>query len=90
MNDRIYILSVKPECQAKMCIQLVKPECQAQMCIQLVKPECQAQMCIQLVKPKCQVQRCIGRGASLYRYRSQLFGRLWVRLPLPTGQFSEI
>ena len=31
-----------------------------------------------------------GRGASLYRYRSQLFGRLWVRLPLPTGQFSEI
>ena len=31
-----------------------------------------------------------GRGASLYRYRSQLFGRLWVRLPLPNGQFSEI
>ena len=31
-----------------------------------------------------------GRGASLYRHRSQLFGRLWVRLPLPTGQFSEI
>ena len=29
-------------------------------------------------------------GASLYRHRSQLFGRLWVRLPLPTGQFSEI
>ena len=25
-----------------------------------------------------------GRGASLYRHRSQLFGRLWVRLPLPT------
>ena len=34
--------------------------------------------------------RCFGRGASLYRHRSQLFGRLWVRLPLPTGQFSEI
>ena len=32
----------------------------------------------------------LGRGASLYRNRSQLFGRLWVRLPLPTGQFSEI
>ena len=32
-----------------------------------------------------------GRDASLYRHRSQLFGRLWVRLPLPTGQFfSEI
>ena len=31
-----------------------------------------------------------GRGANLYRHRSQLFGRLWVRLPLPTGQFSEI
>ena len=30
------------------------------------------------------------RGASLYRHRSQLFGRLWVRLSLPTGQFSEI
>ena len=31
-----------------------------------------------------------GRGASLYRHRSQLFGRLWVRLPLPTGKFSAI
>ena len=31
-----------------------------------------------------------GRGASLYRHRSQLFRRLWVRLPMPTGQFSEI
>ena len=31
-----------------------------------------------------------GRGASLCRHRSQLFGRLWVRLPLPTRQFSEI
>ena len=31
-----------------------------------------------------------GKGASLYRHRSQLFGRLWVRLPLPTGQFSSI
>ena len=31
-----------------------------------------------------------GRGASLYRHRSQLFERLWVRLPLPTKQFSEI
>ena len=31
-----------------------------------------------------------GRGASLYRHQSQLFGRLWVRLTLPTGQFSEI
>ena len=31
-----------------------------------------------------------GRGASLFRYRSQLFGRLWVRLPLPTSKFSEI
>ena len=30
-----------------------------------------------------------GRGASLYRYRSQLFWRLWVRLLLPTGQFSD-
>ena len=30
-----------------------------------------------------------GRGASLYRHRSQLFGMLWVRLPLPTGQFSN-
>ena len=28
-----------------------------------------------------------GRGASLYRHQSQLFERLWVRLPLPTGQF---
>ena len=32
----------------------------------------------------------IGRGASLYRHRSQLFERLWVRLSPPTGQFSEI
>ena len=31
-----------------------------------------------------------GRGASLYRHWSQLFERLWVRLPLPIGQFSEI
>ena len=31
-----------------------------------------------------------GRSASLYRYRSQLFEQLCVRLPLPTGQFSEI
>ena len=31
-----------------------------------------------------------GRGASLYRHRLQMFERLWVRLPLPTGQFSEI
>ena len=31
-----------------------------------------------------------GRCASLYHHRSQLFGRLWVRLPLPTAQFSEI
>ena len=31
-----------------------------------------------------------GRGASLYRHRSQLSGRLWVRLSLPTDQFSEI
>ena len=29
-----------------------------------------------------------GRGASLYRHRSQLFGRLWIRLKPPTGQFS--
>ena len=27
---------------------------------------------------------------SLYRHRSQRRGRLWVRLPLPTGQFFEI
>ena len=36
---------------------------------------------------------CCGRfsrGASLYRHRSQLFGRIWVRLPLPTEQLSEI
>ena len=31
-----------------------------------------------------------GGGAGLYRHRSQLFRRLWVRLPLPTEQFSEI
>ena len=31
-----------------------------------------------------------GRDASLYRYRSQLFERLWVRLPMPTEQLSEI
>ena len=31
-----------------------------------------------------------GRGASLYCHRLQLFGRLCVRLPLPTEQFSEI
>ena len=31
-----------------------------------------------------------GRGASLYRHRSQLFGRLGVRLPMPIGQFSDI
>ena len=31
-----------------------------------------------------------GRGASLYSHRSQLSGRLWVRLLLPTGQFSKI
>ena len=31
-----------------------------------------------------------GRGGILYRYRLQLSRRLWVRLPLPTGQFSEI
>ena len=31
-----------------------------------------------------------GRGTCLYRHRSQLFGRLWIRLPLPTRQFSEI
>ena len=31
-----------------------------------------------------------GSGASLYRHRSQLSERLWVRLPLPTGQFSDI
>ena len=31
-----------------------------------------------------------GRGASRYCHRSQLFGRLWVRLSLPTGQFFEI
>ena len=31
-----------------------------------------------------------GRDASLYRYRSQLYGRLWVRLSLPTWQISEI
>ena len=31
-----------------------------------------------------------GRSASLYRHQLQLFGRLWVRLPLPAGQFSEI
>ena len=31
-----------------------------------------------------------GRGASLYRHWSQLFGRLWVLLPLPTDQVSEI
>ena len=31
-----------------------------------------------------------GRDASLYLHRSQLLGRLWVRLPLPTGQFAEI
>ena len=31
-----------------------------------------------------------GSGADLYRHRSQLFGWLWVRLRLPTGQFSEI
>ena len=31
-----------------------------------------------------------GRGASLDHHRSQLFGRLWVRLPLLTEQFSEI
>ena len=31
-----------------------------------------------------------GRGASLYHHRLQLFESLWVRLPLPTGQFSEI
>ena len=29
-------------------------------------------------------------GASLYRHRSQVFWRLWVRLPLPTGQIYEI
>ena len=28
-----------------------------------------------------------GRGASLYRHRSQLFGRLWVRLPRRPGSF---
>ena len=31
-----------------------------------------------------------GRGASLYRRRSQLFERLWVRLLLPIGQFSDV
>ena len=31
-----------------------------------------------------------GRGVSLYRYRLQLFVRLWARFPLPTAQFSEI
>ena len=30
-----------------------------------------------------------GRGASLYRHRSQLFRMSWVRLPLPIGQFSS-
>ena len=30
---------------------------------------------------------CFGRDARLYCHRSQLFGRLWVRLPLPTEQF---
>ena len=28
-----------------------------------------------------------GRGAGFYRHWSQLFGRLWVRLSLPTRQF---
>ena len=31
-----------------------------------------------------------GRGTSLYRHRSQLFGRLWVRLLLPTRQFFRL
>ena len=38
----------------------------------------------------CFCQNRFGRGASHYRHLSQLFGRLWVRLPLPIGQFSEI
>ena len=45
---------------------------------------------------RCQIETFLGRdnrfgrGARLYRHRSQLFGMLWVRLPLPTGQFSVI
>ena len=31
-----------------------------------------------------------GRGASLYRFRSQVFVRLWARFPLPTELVSEI
>ena len=31
-----------------------------------------------------------GGGASLYRYWTQLSGKLWVRLPMPIGQFSDI
>ena len=31
-----------------------------------------------------------GSGASLYRHRLQLSEGLWVLLPLPTGQFSDI
>ena len=46
-----------------------------------------------LNSPQVFIRGCrgrFGRGASLYRFRSQLFVRLWARLPLPIGQFSEI
>ena len=32
---------------------------------------------------------CFGTDGSLYSHRSQLIGRLWVRLPLPNRQFSS-